>query len=382
MGARLRLRRMLAMCMWLLPCLPATAGDIDQRLRALMAAHDTVGLAVVVVEDNAIVHQASLGWKDREAGVPLDGDDLFRIASISKSFAAASVLQLAAQGRLSLDDDVGGLLGFPVRNPAFPDRPITVRMLLSHTSSITDAQEYFSLDIINPATSPDWRGSYADREPGARYEYANLGYNMLGAIVERVSGQRYDRYVREHLLEPLGLRAGYVVDELDAGRLARIYRWDEAQGLVRNDQAYAPLGERLQDYRIGYDAPRLSPTGGLKISAPDLATWMRVLMNGGEWNGVRVLSPDAVALMQAETVPTDDGAHYGFAIRTDRELVPGERMVGHTGSAYGLYSSMFFEPEKKFGFVVITNGTRDMAVRTAVNRALYQHFVAGTADAR
>lgn len=377
---RIRLLPAFLMLLWL--CLPASAAGIEDRLRALMDEHGTVGLAVVVVKDNAVVYQAGLGWKDREAGIALEPGDLFRIASISKSFAAASVLQLAAQGRLSLDDDVGDLLGFPVRNPAFPGRPITVRMLLSHTSSITDAQEYYSLDVINPATSPDWHGSYASREPGTLYEYANLGYNMLGAIVERVSGQRYDHYVREHILGPLGLHGGYVVDELDAGRFARIYRWQEGRGLVRNDQAYASLGVRLQGYRIGYDAPMMSPTGGMKISAPDLATWMLVLMNGGAWNGVRVLSPEDAALMQQEAVPTDDGAYYGFAIRTDRGLIPGECMVGHTGSAYGLYSSMFFEPEKKFGFVVITNGTRDMAVRTAVNRALYAHFIGGAAGAR
>src|SRR5690606_13998791 len=185
---------------------PALAEGIEARLQTLMAEYDTVGLAVVVVRDNAVVYRNSLGWKDKDAKVPLAQDDLFRIASISKSFTTTSLLQLAEQGRLSLDDDVGSLIGFPVRNPAFPEQPITLRMLLSHTSSITDGPQYGNLDVINPAAAGDWRARYAPRAPGAQYEYSNLGYNMAGTILERVSGERFDAYVQAHVLDPLGLQ--------------------------------------------------------------------------------------------------------------------------------------------------------------------------------
>src|SRR5690606_6662746 len=192
---------------WLLVCawLPSMAADdVEARLRGLMAEHETVGLAVVVARDNAIVYRGSFGWKDLEAKVPLEADDLFRIASISKSFAATSVMQLVEQGRLSLDDDAGDLIGFPVRNPAFPDRPITLRMLLDHTSSITDGQSYGNLDVIDPGAGGAWRDSYADRAPGERYEYSNLAYNMVGTIVERVSGERLGASVRRRGLRALG----------------------------------------------------------------------------------------------------------------------------------------------------------------------------------
>lgn len=366
---------LLLTCAWL----PSSAADdVDDRLRALMARDGTVGLAVVVVRDNAIAYQGSFGWKDLEGKVPLEADDLFRIASISKSFAATSVLQLAEQGRLSLDDDAGDLIGFPVRNPAFPDRPITLRMLLDHTSSITDGPAYGNLDVIDPGAGGAWRDSYADRAPGARYEYSNLAYNMVGTIVERVSGERFDVHVRRHVFEPLGLEGGHLVDTLDAGRLARIYRWRDGEGFVRSDAAYAPLGQRLEQYVQGRDAPMFSPTGGVKISAPDLARYMLVHMNQGEWNGVRLLSAASARAMQTPAVAIDDTSSYGLALSTDTALVPGVVLTGHTGSAYGLYSSMFFDAEKKYGFVVISNGSRGgEAFRTAVNRALYRHFIAG-----
>ena len=369
-----------------LACLsPAWAGDIEDRLRELMAGHDTVGLAVVVVRDNAVVYRNSLGWKDRDERIALEADDVFRIASISKSFAATSVLQLVEQGRLSLDDEVGGLIGFAVRNPAYPAHAITLRMLLNHTSSITDGPRYGSLDVIDPAAGEAWQDSYADRAPGTQYEYSNLGYNMVGTIVERVSGQRFDAYVKAHVLDPLGLYGGYVPEALDVDRFARIYRWREDEdegegaGFVRSDQAYAPLGDRLDGYVTGYDTPMLSPTGGLKISASDLAKYMLMHMNLGEWNGVRIITAEHARAMQMPTVDVDESSGYGLALRTDSALVPGVVLTGHTGSAYGLYSSMFFEPEKKYGFVVITNGTRDVQFRDEVNRALYEHFIA---DAR
>jgi CubicO group peptidase (beta-lactamase class C family) len=377
--------RALALCAafaWSVACMaPALAQGIESRLGQLMAEHGTVGLAVVVVRDNAVVYQKALGWKDREKKIPLDEDDLFRIASISKSFAATSILQLVEQGRLSLDDDVGDLIGFPVRNPGFPDRPITLGMLLNHTSSITDAEAYGNLDLINPGAGEAWRDHYADRAPGERYEYSNLGYNMVGTIVERVSGERFDAYVKAHMLDSLGLYGGYVPDALDADRFAQIYRWREGEGFVRSEQAYAPLGERLNGYVAGYDTPMLSPTGGVKISAPDLAKYMLMHMNLGQWNGVRIITAEHARRMQTPTVEVDEHAGYGLAIRTDGALVPGVVLTGHTGSAYGLYSSMFFDPERKYGFIVMTNGTRDMEVRTEVNRVLYEHFIAKAAGA-
>lgn len=361
---------------------PAFSKDVGEKMGELMTQHGTVGLAVVVVKDNAIVYRNHLGWRDSERKIPLREEDVFRIASISKSFVATSLLQLVAQNRLSLDDDVGDLIGFPVRNPGFPDRVITLEMLLNHSSSIIDGPRYSSLDVINPGAGEAWRDSYANRAPGTRYEYSNLGYNMAGTILERVSGQRFDAYVRTHVLDPLKLYGGYLVDALDQDRIAQIYRYREGEGgsLVRSEDAYAPLAERLHDYRMGYSTPVFSPTGGMKISAVDLATYMLMHMHRGEWNGVRILDARYADMMQTPTIEIDGTAGYGLALQTDTTLVPGVTLTGHTGSAYGLYSSMYFNAQDGYGFVVITNGTRNMEVRGDVNRLLYDHFVTGTGE--
>src|SRR5690606_21130993 len=141
----------------------------------------------------------------------LQDDDIFRIASISKSFTATSFMQLVAKGICKLDDDFGDLVGFPVRNPEYPDAKITLRMILSHTSSINDSNGYFDLDVINPSKNPNWKKSYNSYKPGSQYEYCNLNFNMAGAALERLTQTRFDSYIVHHILSPLHLYGGYCV---------------------------------------------------------------------------------------------------------------------------------------------------------------------------
>ena len=105
---------------------------------------------------------------------------------------------------------------------------ITLKLMLSHLSSINDSQGYFSLDAINPAKNPDWARCYNDYAPGKGYQYCNLNFNMLGAVIEKISGERFDRYVKQHVLDPLGLYGGYYVEELDKSKFATLYAYDSS----------------------------------------------------------------------------------------------------------------------------------------------------------
>jgi len=327
---------------------------VDSMLRAILQESPAVGMSVAVVKKNRIVYTHSVGFKNIERGIPLTDDCLFRIASISKSFSATSIMQLYEQGKLSLDQDVSELIGFPLRNPAFPNKVITLRLMMQHLSSINDSQGYFSLDSINPAKSAQWARCYSKYEPGTHYDYCNLNYNMIGAIIERVSGERFDQYVLNHILTPLQIYGGYNLDELDTARLASIYeyRTDSAR-FVLSPGAYASRTKEVAQYVMGYSTPIFSPTGGMKISATDLATYMLMHSRLGKAKGMRILKTSSAQIMQT---PANGSLGYGFAIETEDNIIPGEIMRGHTGSAYGLYSAMFFNPKKKYGFVVISNG--------------------------
>lgn len=327
----------------------------EARIQELMQQSKMAGLAVVVVKDNRIIYTHSFGFKDIETNTPLNDACLFRIASISKSFTATSLLQLVEANKLSLDDDVSDLLGFTVRHPQFPAKVITLRMLLSHRSGLNDSQGYFTRDVINPGKNPNWAKCYSDYEPGTAYKYCNLNFNLAGMILERISGERFDQYVKHHILDPLGLYGGYCVDSLDPSRFATLYEYRTDSGrFIASPAAYAPRSAEIAQYTMGYSTPLFSPTGGMKISATDLAKYMMMHMNLGRYKGKRILKKKSARLMQSKI---SDKEGYGLAIMTRDSLINGKVMKGHTGSAYGLYSTMFFEPKEKFGIVAITNGS-------------------------
>ncbi len=358
----------------------AQENQAEAAIQQIMKENPVMGLSVAVVKDNKFIYTHSFGLKDVETNAPLTNENIFRIASISKSFSATAILQLVEAKKVNLDQDVSELIGFKVRNPKFPETIITLRLMLSHLSSINDSQGYFSLDSINPAKSVNWYKCYNSYEPGKRYEYCNFNFNMIGTIIEKVSGERFDAYIQNHILNPLQLYGGYYVNGLDKSKFATIYEYQpDAAKFVASPNAYAPRTAEVAAYQMGYSAPIFSPTGGMKISAKDLATYMMMHANYGKYNGVRIISKKSSKMMQ---MAVSDIAAYGFALETPATIIDGKVMVGHTGSAYGLYSAMFFNPQEKFGIVVISNGCHpgetngyNNVIRKTVN-ALYDNLIA------
>ena len=351
----------------------------EADFKAVMQKFKAVGASVAVVKNGKIIYTHSFGLKDLDKKTELTDRDIFRIASISKSFSATSIMQLVEAGKLSLDDDFGDLVGFKIRNPKYPDQKITLKMALSHTSSLNDSQGYLNLDLINPDKNPNWAKCYNDYAPGSKFDYCNLNFNIIGAIIEKKSGERFDNYVKNHVLKPLGLYGGYCVDSLDSTRFVKLYEYNSKTSEFTNaTAAYAPRRTEIKNYVMGYSTPIFSPTGGMKISATDLAKYMMMHMNYGQSNGVRLISKKHSKLMQT-AITADEG--YGLAIRSADNFIPNVKLKGHTGSAYGLYSTMFFNPKVKFGFVIITNGINPTYTddfpdfsRDAIN-SLYQNFV-------
>ncbi|HEY1010904.1 MAG: serine hydrolase domain-containing protein [Daejeonella sp.] len=362
----------------LLSCITLSASaqftKAEDDIRQIMKEQDIVGMSLAVVKGGDIIYNNSFGYNNIEQGRMLANSDIFRIASISKSFSATAIMQLAEAGKLSLDDDFSKLVGFKVRNPNFPHAVITLRMVMSHTSSINDSQGYFNLDVINPDKNPDWAKCYNKYAPGAGYQYCNLNYNMVGTVIERISGERFDNYIKRHILSPLGLYGGYNVDSLDKSRFVTLYEHDaKNKKFTPSPQAYASRGEIISKYVMGYTTPVFSPTGGMKISANDLAKYMRMHMHQGKSDGVRIISKKSSRVMQTRIANVEN---YGLALGINREdIIPGEKMTGHTGSSYGLYSIMFFNQKKDFGFVVIVNGSSTAGQNTKGLRTIMYRTV-------
>jgi len=343
--------------------------EIEKTILGYMDECKTAGMAVVLVKGDKVVYQNALGYRDVETQEPLDINDIFRIASISKSFSGASILQLCEAGKLSLEDDCSDYLPFQLRNPKHPDIPITIKMLLSHTSSMKDyggAAMYRDDYYVNPAKcqSPDSIAMmFFDYAPGQGYKYCNRALNLIGMIIEKASGERFDEYVYNHILSPIGItNAGYNLDNLDKNTFTTLYTYDKkkdelerAKGYVRNNENKVKNGT----YQLGIDGCYWSPTGGMKISAPNLAKWMMTLRDGGMApSGNRILSEKSVKKMFTPVTPADDGKYYQLTTRTEPFFIEGVTLKGHTGSAQGLKSCMFFNPESDWGFVCLCSSTK------------------------
>ena len=354
-----------AMMLTMMSCAPSAEKRTNQAIQQVMNDYQAVGISAVVVKDGQIVYENAFGYANLDSQVPLTTNHFMRIASISKSFTATSLMQLVEKGIISLDDDVSELIGFQIRNPHHPEVPITLRMVLSHTASFRDPENYSTLDHLNPAVNGDCSATYYDYVPGTGYNYSNLGLNLAGTILEKVSGVRFDRYVKDSVITPLGLYGGHNVDELDSTKCASIYRYEDGQYV--ESAAYGSVAHRLDDYIMGYSAPMFSPTGGVKISAHDLAVYMMMHMNYGELNGVRIISEESAKTMQTPVwiKQTDDYYEDQYALclmefvdflDNPQYNTPGHYPVGHTGDAYGLRSLMLWSPADGWGIVAMTNG--------------------------
>ena len=338
---------------------------IDAAIQEVMQQYDCVGVTAVVLKDGEVIYDKAFGYKDLDTKEPLSTSHMMRIASISKSFTATGLMKQVEKGIISLDDDISDLIGFQIRNPHHPEVPITLRMVLSHTASIRDQENYSTLDHLNPAISGDCMASFYEYKPGEGYNYSNLGLNLAGTILEKVTNVRFDQYVRDSIILPLGLEGGHNIDVLDSSRIASLYNY--RNGAYVKAPAYGSVAHRLDNYTMGYSAPMFSPTGGVKISTQDLAQYMKMHMNYGELNGVRMISEESAKTMQTPVWMIQNihqwEAQYGLCLKEFVNFVdnpkyntPGNYPIGHTGDAYGLRSIIIWSPVEGWGIAAMTNG--------------------------
>ena len=356
----------------------AWADSIEDEISALMAEYHAIGTSVAVVKDGKIVYSKAFGYKNRDKSIPLETTDLFRIASVSKTFLATAIMQLIEKGKLSLDDDVNRFLNFKVRNPNYSDIPITIKMLLCHRSSINDNQGYKAFDKINPDVTSYYTKSYCDYAPGEGYTYCNMNYNILGAVIEKVSGERFDRYIKKHIMKPLRLHGSFNGLELDSVLFVSPYRYRKNQdSLFLIKDVYQPQMQELQSYEMGYSTTIFSPPGGMIISVEHLARYMMMHMYDGKYEKKRIIKASSEHIMRE--VQTEE-FRYALSLKHYKMIIPNEHLIGQTGGEHGIHTAMIFHPEKKYGFIVFCNGCKSKSrdgheMNFEIIRKLYNNYI-------
>lgn len=351
--------------------------ELDQKIMAAMWSSNIVGLTAAVFLNNSIIWSSGYGYADLRTCRKATTESVYRIASISKMITATALMQLFDQGRFQLDDDISRYLGYPVRNPQYPDLKITFRQLLTHTSSIVDEGTYNRVvaetpDLLKTINIKDFLvpggkyyspANFAKYPPGTDFTYANLGFNLIGSLVEVISGERFDKYTIRHIFAPLQMDASFdPADIRNWKNFAVLYKFAKDKGVFvpsRDDYRGEKPARRIVTAPLG-SALGWAPTGGARMSVLDLAKFMLAHMNGGMYSGVGILGRDTADLMhQIQWFGNGLEGLYkqaGLGFHITDDLVPGQRLVGHPGEAEGLVGDAYFEPDTKFGFVFLMNG--------------------------
>ena len=318
------------------------------------------------------------GVADRATGRLLDADSPVRIASISKLVVALGVMRLVEQGVVDLDSDVSRWLGWRLRSPHFPDRPISLADLLGHRAGLTDRIDYIlPLDGDLPAALADADGWDADRPPGGAFVYANINFPVVAAVMEGATGERFDRLMRRLVLDPLGIDGCYnwaTCSDAAVARAVTLYRPD---GTVARDdlggrRPACPVvpardgGCDLDRYVLARNGSSFSPQGGLRISAAGLARIGQMWLRGGEGFLSRA-SLDRLTAVQPVTATGSAGGEGGegrffcrYALAVQQLATPtpgcaddpvgdGRPRIGHSGEAYSLRSGLWIDRERGDG---------------------------------
>jgi CubicO group peptidase (beta-lactamase class C family) len=355
--------------------------DLDDKIEALMAEGDMHSLVAAIVVNDQVV------WT-RAYGADPDVDKIYDMGSITKSFMASVVLQLYERGIIDLNDDVNQYLPFTVRHPNYPDKPITIRMLLTNRSCLAHNTALYQSYSMGPSlrqwgveqrgweyneeferlSYPEFMAGYLEPggpyyqpenwvncQPGTEFFYSTPGFDLLGYLVEQVSGQPIEGYLQQNIFAPLGMTSTTATPLDTPERIAVPHeRW---YGVLAKTNVQLPLSQR-----------RLIGGGGLYTTVEDLSNFLIAHMNQGELDGFQLLQPKTVNLMHSRASSTMDdfmqvGYGYGWSLYQEESrqmwdiTYQPRGYQGHGGRYWG-YSSqmqMVAEEDGAYGFVMLIN---------------------------
>jgi len=322
--------------------------SLKTTVDSLLKEHKVPGAGIALVHKDSVIWSGGVGYANYKTKQPVTADDLFRVGSVSKSFVALGLMQLVQQDKLNLNDKVQELVPeVDINNPWRETDPVLIKHLLEHTSGFDDMhfnEMYNTKDdpqmplqdalAVNPGSrNVRWR-------PGTRYSYSNPGYGVVGYIIEKVTGRRYEEYLEHEVMEPLGMEwSSFTYSDSVRKQLLQGYQGD-----------YSPV-----DYQHIY----LRPSGALHTSPNEMARFVRMMLNDGTLDGYSVISDSLLKRM--ETPKTSLAAKHGFkrgyGLGINHSETQGYPNYNHGGGIAGFISKYMYFPEHDLGFALFVNST-------------------------
>jgi len=317
-----------------------TKTDFETLLDALIPSQlrnrNIAGAVVSVVKDGQVLFQKGYGYADFEAKKPVLPDQtLFRPGSISKLFTATAVMQLVEQGKLELDRDVSGYLDFAI--PKTYPEPVTLRQLLTHTAGFEDTLK--NLFVAHASDLKPLRAYLVNQmparifPPGKVPSYSNYGFTLAGYIVERVSGEKFERYIDNHILKPLRMTNSTFDQPLPPELAAQM------------SKGYPNAAKKPRDFEF----VQAAPAGSLSTTAADMTRFMVAFLQDGSVDGVAILKPETVRQMetrQFELHPMINGLGLTFMEYCMNPV----RVIAHGGDTVYFHSDMVLVPDAHVGY--------------------------------
>ena len=319
------------------------------------------GLSIALVNRDEVVYKRGFGFKDLSKGLPATPETLYCIGSVTKSFTCLAIMQLQEKGVLSLEDPIEKYVPLRIRPKG---EQIRIWHLMTHTSGIPALAYAEAVIRQSIGASEKWLpiSSYQDMftfmneaekwahsKPGERWFYLNEGYILLGYIIEKVSGEKYEDYVRKEILDPLGMKRSF-------------FRKEEVE---RDPDVAVPYVVTSKGERIASTYPygAILSDGGLISNVMDMAEYIRMFLDYGEHDGKRIASDHSIREMMKprirlphEPFISKDVRYYGYGLGIRPDFF-GHYLVGHGGSVLVSTAYMAFVPDKGIGVMVLANGS-------------------------
>lgn len=336
--------------------------SIDRTIELQMAKARIVGVGAAIIVDKELVWTKGYGFADKELGVPFTPDTVMNIGSISKTITGAALMHAVQDGKLSLDEDINRYLPFKVVNPFFPNEPLTLRQLATHTSSITDRDSVYARAYHFGRDSPESLGdflkayfasngkdyskeNFLDTKPGTHREYSNIAAGLAGYIVEIAVGEKLNAYTRREFFGPLKMdNTGWFLSDIALAKHSNLY---VAQGLTVPIQLYG-----ITTY----------PDGGVRTSVADLSKFFIALLNDGDYEGTRILDKKSVdEMLRFQYGPSnkpdnvnlggEDSVNSGIFWATKFDIT----RIGHNGADPGVVTMMLSDLSRDVGVILFVN---------------------------
>jgi len=335
--------------------------NMDQTLDAFIANNSNIpSVAMLAVKDGAVFYSHSAGFRDVAESLVPTQSTLYKTASIAKLIISVAVMQQVELGLLDIDQDIGNYLAFPVRNPAFPDKVITTRMLMQHAAGLANpafgetTDELFMTydpsvivqlhplieDVLSPGSAVYQNTIWMSGEPGSLHKNSNFGMVLLTYLVEELSGLHFIEYSKFNVFEPLGMNeTSHYFPDLDPTQVAALFGADNNPNTQTSNWFY--------------------PISGLFTSTGDWARFMRAILNEGSLDGNQILLPATVQQMLTTITPVNNQLAYNSNIGLIwREAQANPGWIGHTGAGTQMTHVTELDPINNIGYVVFTNEGR------------------------